>query len=324
MRTRTLLRGGVAVTLVALVMSILQSSHADELYPGLRPDATSGGWANAGQGGISYAKRAKQWFRPPAGMATALVDYGQLVDEPLWERRYVSGEAYFVSPEGAPANYGYLEPMTVRSVGFGLMPVEATVQVSQRRENGYPVPLSVRLLTEYYYEERGGFRYALRLDAPSVTVQDAFNVEILSVKVDGVDLGLTGGCRTVEPAPVTLVTPAYSIPDPLRLSPPNYQEYWFKTHDPSTYFHPFYGGQLSGEITIPPFTGCTTAAGDDLSKLMTLSVSGPGNPIKASAGWPCGIEVDGAPWPAAPGQSNPKLAGCPGAKPFEYPARDGG
>ncbi len=96
---------------------------------------------------------------------------------------------------------------------------------------------------------------------------------------------------------------------------------WFASHDPSTYFHPSYGGELHGTVTIPPFKGCTTKTGDDMSSLITLAASGPDNPIVARAGAPCGIFVDGVNAPAAPGQSTPKLTNCPGPKPFAYPAR---
>src|SRR6478609_8540427 len=147
MRRRPLLaRGGLAVLLLAALLTTAQSSQADdepEWYPGL-PDLTFGTWSNASQGGLSYARRAKQWFRTPAAMTTAEVAIPPNdPDDP--GKGSVRAEAYFVSPKGAPANYGYLEPMTVRSVGFGMIPVEATVQVSQRRENGFPVPVRVRL-----------------------------------------------------------------------------------------------------------------------------------------------------------------------------------
>lgn len=332
MRQHSLLRRGAMVGLAALLVLGSQSSRADEWYPGLPdPDNTTGSsWGGAAQGGISYAKRAKQWFRSPMGMVTfTAMTAQQPSNDPLIYKYSATGTAYFVSPKGAPAPYGYMEPMTVRSVGFGLMPVEATVQVSQRRKNGYPIALKSTLSGENHSRATGGDPYE-QVSHPTV-VEDAFNVEILKVLVDGHDLQITGNCRTVTPAPVKMVGPGYTIPNPF--STPTAMEDWYRAADPDSYFHPFYGGQLSGTMTIPAFTGCTTATGDDLSALMTLSVSGAGNPVSARVGWPCVKMREGVGWPLAAGQSNPKSTvgdgwtngstaeGCNGSVPFDYPDR---
>lgn len=337
-RRRLFFRGGFAVLLVGALLSAAQSSQADdppEWYPGL-PEREFGLWSNASQGGMSYAKRAKQWFITPTGMAVA--EARPFVDPDDMGRQSIRAAGYFVSPEGAPANYGYLEPMTVRSVGFGLMPVEATVQVSQRRENGLPLPVRVDLRSHSRLRPR-----TPTPDNPNVnyldktyletTISDSFNVHVLSVKVDGVDLRITGDCRTVEPAPVVMSSPEYTIVDHDRYA--DYGEIdWFLMNDPSTYYHPTKGGELRGTMTIPPFTGCTTEGGDDLSRLITLSASGPDNPVVARTGFPCPFEEDGANAPVPPGVSSPRLGGghapsdlldpryCPGIKPFEYPERD--
>lgn len=336
-RRRLLLRGGTAVLLAAALLTTAQSSRADddyEWYPGL-PEATFGNWSNASQGGMSYAKRAKQWFVAPVGMTVA--EFINENDPDDIGSKWIRAEGYIVSPPGAPANYGYLEPMTVRSVGFGLMPVEATVQISQRFEGGYPVPIQVKLDTYTVIEPRppGDSNPTMIQNTTfkATTISDSFDVRILNVKVDGVDLQLNGDCRTVTPAPVEMTSPEYIINDMERH--PGYEQEWYRSHDPSTYFHPIRGGQLSGTITIPPFTGCTTTAGDDLSDLLTLSASGPGNPVMARTGWPCAFEEGGISAPAPPGASNPKAATaaggqadggreCPGVKPFEYPQREGG
>jgi hypothetical protein len=330
-RNRILRHGSWAVALAAVLVLSGQASRADDTYPGLPPvddESALGSWNTVAQGGLSYAKRAQQWFRTPDGIVTARTGlWAETRADGITVREGADAEAYFVSPAGAPAPYGYLAPMTVRSVGFGLMPVEATVQVSQRREGGYPVPLRARLASTLHYAP--GILQPVDLVASDTVVKDAFNIQILSVRVDGVDLGLTGDCRTVEPAPASLVGAGYTIPDPRA---PNAQENWFRSHDPSTYYNPLWGGDLVGTMTIPPFVGCTTAAGDDLSALMTLSVSGPDNPISARSGWPCGFFKGGAGWPAAPGQSTPQSTmdavtsdsldpGCRGTKKFVYPER---
>jgi len=332
MRTRSLLRGGLAAALVVLLMSTVQSSHADdepEWYPGL-PDATFGQWIGASSGGLSYARRAQQWFRSPSGMSAVQFTFGSDGPSEPWIR----AEVYFVSPKGAPANYGYLEPMTVRSVGFGLIPVEATVQVSQRFADGFPVPLKLKLST-HYDTHRDDYGQITGVDQHyrSILIEDSFNVRILSVRVDGVDLGLDGDCRTVEPAPVTMSSPAYVRYDADQVE----EGEWYRRQDPATYFHPVFGGTLTGSLTIPAFTGCTTTAGDDLSNLLTLSVSGPDNPLSARSGWQCEFRVGGINAPPPPGVSNPMLGAdparpkakmsdprwCAGSRPFEYPEREG-
>jgi hypothetical protein len=328
-RPRLLLRYAFAVLLAAVLLGNAQSSQARdyEWYPGL-PDASFGNWTNASQGGMSYAKRAQQWFVTPMAMTTAEFINEQNPDRPgdMWVR----AEGYFISPKGAPDNYGYLEPMTVRSAGFGLMPVEATVQISQRRKNGYPVPVRVKLGANYTYTPDGnGGSARVDIEYPSVTIKDSFNVRILSVRVDGVDVGLTGDCRTTAPAPVTMRSPRF-VRDDIQ---GKVEADWFRGRDPSSYFHPYYGGQLTGTMTIPPFTGCTTKSGDDMSGLMTVSASGQGNTVIARAGWPCPFAQGGSVTPAPPGVSNPGLGGghapspeldpryCPGVQPFEYPRR---
>jgi hypothetical protein len=339
-RRRLLFRGGMAVLLMAALLTTAQSSRADdepEWYPGL-PDATFGSWANTSQGSMSYARRAKQWFISPTGMTVAEFAIDDLPQVGDAQGQRIPAEGYFVSPKGAPGNYGYLEPMTVRSVGFGMIPVEATVQVSQRREDGFPVPVRAELVaTSRFYSIAG--RRTSDYTVADTKVSDSFNVKIVAVKVDGVDLGLNGDCRTVEPAPVAMTGPGFTIIDttqPYKGRPAHDTYYaetgWYLDHDVSTYFHPTKGGELTGTMTIPAFTGCTTAAGDDLSRLLTLSVSGADNPVKARVGFQCPYNVDNANAPAPPGASNPRLATghagtpplwhpgyCPGIKPFEYP-----
>ncbi|MFF5284714.1 DUF6801 domain-containing protein [Streptomyces sp. NPDC013171] len=50
------------------------------------------------------------------------------------------------------------------------------------------------------------------------------------------------------------------------------------------------GGPLTGEVTIPAFKGCG-AGGENLDRLLTASISGPGNYIKQIQGQTCAVEV---------------------------------
>lgn len=320
-RTDTRRKLTAAAALAGLLVCIGPSSQADEWYPGLPDpsgDYAASNWANVAQTGLTHAVKARQFVRNPDAMVTSVVKAitGPKIGD---EKTYtVGGAAYLVSPEGAPATYGYLEPMTVRTVGFGLMPIEATVQVSQRRENGYPLPLVVDYVSTYQYYP-GTYQYKAFVALPT-KVEDAFNVEILNVRLDGMDLELVPGCRTVEPAPVSMIGPGYTVPDPMRSR--DYLEKWYDTADPAAFFNPIKGGQLAGTMTIPPFTGCVTASGDDLSAMMTTAVSGPGNTVVAQVLGPCALIKEGADWPLATGLSTPTKAGCPARPPLPYPARD--
>ncbi|MEU6058729.1 DUF6801 domain-containing protein [Streptomyces sp. NPDC047097] len=57
------------------------------------------------------------------------------------------------------------------------------------------------------------------------------------------------------------------------------------------------GGLLTGSITIPPFTGCRTPSGEDLSRLFTAAISGPGNTLRIQQG---GLTGGGASPPVPP------------------------
>ncbi|CAM5523072.1 hypothetical protein SHIRM173S_11111 [Streptomyces hirsutus] len=57
---------------------------------------------------------------------------------------------------------------------------------------------------------------------------------------------------------------------------------------PATGYLLLSGGVLSGEATVPAFTGCG-AGGENLDRLLTASVSGPGNQIKQVQGQTCSI-----------------------------------
>jgi hypothetical protein len=52
------------------------------------------------------------------------------------------------------------------------------------------------------------------------------------------------------------------------------------------------GGPLTGEVTIPAFTGCGTAGGENLDRLLTASVSGPGNYVKQIQGQACFVSAE--------------------------------
>lgn len=323
-RRRTLCLAAL-LGLVLLACPWASQAEVYHPYPGLpEPSFQSGGWGSVAQGGIAETAKARQWVVMP----TTTVGYwsGQVRREnnPAPGVRYrdtFRGEAFFVSPPGAADPYGHLPPLRVRTVGFGLLPVEAVVQVRQRRADGRPLPVVATIGGSMLDDDPQGpdGSNGTRI-FDEVRIEDAFEVRVTKVLVDGVDIGLTGACRTVRPAPVEMTGPAHVVPagvDDLR--------HYYRGLDPATFFHPLYGGQLTGSLDLPAFTGCTTESGDDLSPMITLSVSGPDNRAIFQAGFPCAEIQQGIGIPPAPGEWNTlpvdETNPCTTPDPMPYPAR---
>ncbi|NMO32378.1 hypothetical protein HG826_02000 [Streptomyces sp. GMY01] len=109
-------------------------------------------------------------------------------------------------------------------------------------------------------------------------------LKVTSLTVNGTPLDVGSSCRTSAPL---------SSPDPEAASHPGDHlvlrgrgEY--AAGEPATGYILLSGGPLTGEATIPAFTGCTSG-GENLDRLLTASVSGPGNYIKQIQGQTCGV-----------------------------------
>jgi hypothetical protein len=101
----------------------------------------------------------------------------------------------------------------------------------------------------------------------SVRAESKLDLHVISASVNGVPLLNIGpNCHTVTPVNTVLTG---GTPD---------------------YTNILLGGPLAGTIDIPPFTGCGTT--EDLSRLFTGMVSGPGNTVKVAQGPVC-APVDG-------------------------------
>jgi hypothetical protein len=92
-----------------------------------------------------------------------------------------------------------------------------------------------------------------------------------------VKLNLTGAC-VADKASLTLTSRDYLVWD-TRIPPqdragPDGQLLTTK------YLAFVAGGLLLGSLDIPAFAGCTTAGGDDISALLTATVSGDGNAVQ--------------------------------------------
>ncbi|MFF1925347.1 DUF6801 domain-containing protein [Streptomyces sp. NPDC058221] len=106
-------------------------------------------------------------------------------------------------------------------------------------------------------------------------------LRIHDVKVNGVPLDVGSSCRTSKPFKVVL-------------------------NGGARYTHVFAGGELDGEVDIPPFAGCGSD-GEDLDPLFTASLSGPGNRIFMNQGTTCVPSEPSTPCP-------PTMPTLPGTK----------
>ena len=251
-------------------------------------------WYGTSQVGLTGSKVAKQWTKIPLTMlaANALFYYkthpgqgevppGEMINT---EFGYLV-RAFLVSPKGSKDDYGDSAPIKVRTVAFGSIPVEVTLQVSQERDAaGLPKPLVYRP-HDYSIEPPAG-----RPDLVSQVVIDEarleanLNVRVTRVVVDGVDVGLGDSCQTgsgarLEASSEELKADEYLEPPPD--GSPGWLEYRF---DPAKYLYGIYGGTMSGTVDIPPFSGCSTRSGDDVSPLLTSALSEEGNPVSLRIG----------------------------------------
>lgn len=112
-------------------------------------------------------------------------------------------------------------------------------------------------------------------------------LRVLDVKVNGTPLDVGPSCRTQTP----LSSPE---PDPATYPGPHLvmlgKGQLINGTDATGYVLTS-GGPLTGEVTIPPFTGCG-AGGEDLDRLLTASISGPGNYVKQIQGQTCAVGVE--------------------------------
>ncbi|WP_436739375.1 DUF6801 domain-containing protein [Streptomyces sp. BBFR102] len=125
-------------------------------------------------------------------------------------------------------------------------------------------------------------RFAPYLNVIS-SIRASLVLRLSDVKVNGVPLDVGPGCRTETPL---------TSPDP---EPERFPEDHMVLHGYSYQIPPddavgymvSSGGPLTSEITIPAFTGCGTSDGEDLNRLLTASISGPGNYVKQIQGQTC-------------------------------------
>ncbi|MFE8941315.1 DUF6801 domain-containing protein [Streptomyces sp. NPDC007872] len=184
------------------------------------------------------------------------------------------GEINFFVPSTANLSYQgrkQTPPFTSTFLTFDFQPVTATMVLEQTG------PITVEALLRIFLSDFSNFTETV-VRAPLV-------LRVLDVKVNGVELDVGPSCRTAQPLTST-------DPDPAR-HPGKHLVLLGKGQlvngtDAVGYLVSS-GGPLTGETTIPAFEGCG-ADGEDLDRLLTASISGPGNYVKQIQGQTCAVD----------------------------------
>lgn len=192
-------------------------------------------------------------------------------------------------------------PVRATFLAFGFMPVTATVTLTEATGPSGLVPV-----TEVAYQLETLVPPANdTLGTPGnpfvVTATAEVTLSLSDVTVDGSPLAV-GDCHTTEPLytpgspadpgkDLTVLTGGSTSPYPAPL--------WGGTAGI------FGGGALAGEVTIPPFTGCVTPAGENLDSLFDATVSGPGNYLHMVAGPVCANSSNHCATPQPPPATSP-------------------
>jgi hypothetical protein len=172
-----------------------------------------------------------------------------------------STSKYFFLQQDGPAQFQYhglpeLPPARATLLGFGFMPVSATLQIS----------------------ELGSLNIALISCGPTnacpvkdrALIYGRVNLRIYDVDVNGVPLNVGSHCQTVSPFNLELVG-----------RPPGYN-------------FALLSGVLTGSVRIPYFTGCTDGS-ENLDPIFDATISGPGNFAKITQAPFCSPTVTGQP-----------------------------
>lgn len=309
----SLSRARRALIASALVMPLLLlpgASDAQEQgpYPGLpelpseQDQATRNtyGWLGVAQVGRAYSPVAQQWGRVPAGLLATNIEFRttEFTDDngDLNVTADYDIYAYLLPTGGGGDDYGVSPVITIRTVAFGSIPTEVQLQLRQRRDTS-DLPFGFHIETQFTDN------YARQLRTyPPTGFEDVVDVAVLGLRIDAVDVPLADTCATGPSARLALASEAVVVDQGAG-----------ETFDQDRGFSGIEGGTLDGSLDIPPFTGCSTPDGDDLSAVLTSVISGPDNPVTVKLGiLGCYYGFDEetfAPLPALPGTPIAE-AGC--------------
>lgn len=182
-------------------------------------------------------------------------------------------------------------------LSFDFTPVKATMVLKQTG----PMKINARMT----------MRYSDFFITTETYVRVPLIAQVTALEVNGTPLDVGSGCRTGKS--LTSVEP-----DPAK-HPGDHVVLYGKAEQvfgqDSTGYTLLTGGPLSGEVTIPAFTGCGTD-GEDLDRLLTATVSGPGNYIKQVQGQTCTPLVPVFETPETKGQCTEDL------QPYQIPVAE--
>ncbi|MFB4420286.1 DUF6801 domain-containing protein [Streptomyces sp. QL37] len=179
------------------------------------------------------------------------------------EVQFIDGILHFLQNSTIDLDYQgkpQLPPTTGTFLTFGFMPTTATLEMTQIPTGTRPDGSRIENIHSDLAIE--GVTSKNRTD---VTID--FMLRLYDVKVNGVPLDVGDNCRTSRPFKLDLVglgTWKDNVLDGYTLAS---------------------GGELTGSVTIPPFSGCGTD--EDLDNLFTASLSGVPGYVKQVQGAPC-------------------------------------
>ncbi|MFI0210889.1 DUF6801 domain-containing protein [Streptomyces diastaticus] len=160
-------------------------------------------------------------------------------------------------------------PARATFLTYGFVPTTATVVLEQTEV--------MRLESDFYLGD------PVKLDT---AIRASLVLRLSDVKVNGTPLDVGSDCRTEtpltshEPEPDRFPGP-HIVLDGFGLAPWEGQPEGYQLTT---------GGPLTSEVTIPAFTGCGTSDGEDLNRLFTAAISGPGNYVKQIQGQTCLVQ----------------------------------
>ncbi|MBD0710175.1 MULTISPECIES: DUF6801 domain-containing protein [unclassified Streptomyces] len=163
-------------------------------------------------------------------------------------------------------------PFTATFLTFDFQPVTATMVLEQTGPITISTLLRIVATGDNYLDN---------------TVRAPLVLRVLDVKVDGVKLDVGPSCRTAT---------SLTSPDPQAARYPG--DHLLMTGlgkiplgEPAQGYILTSGGPLTGEVTIPAFKGCGSG-GENFDRLLTASISGPGNYVKQMQGQTCTVLSD--------------------------------
>ncbi|MFB7497955.1 DUF6801 domain-containing protein [Streptomyces sp. NPDC056161] len=162
-------------------------------------------------------------------------------------------------------------PITATFLTFGFTPTTATMVLEQTG----PVTIDSLGATDFMFT------------STDTWVRVPLVLKVTSLSVNGTPLAVGPNCRTEKPLSSPDPDPANHPGDHLVLHGRGEQV----TGEPATGYLLTSGGPLTGEMSIPAFTGCG-AGGENIDRLLTASVSGSGNYVKQIQGQTCFVSAE--------------------------------